>query len=76
MILTGGLSLSQDGKNLSEILSLKSDNNIPLFKSIEDAIENLEFDILVDFTKPEIAKHNIHTALKKAKSHCRNFRTK
>ena len=67
MILTGGLSLSQDGKNLSEILSLKSDNNIPLFKSIEDAIEHVEFDILVDFTKPVIAKHNIHTALQKGK---------
>ncbi len=67
MILTGGLSLSQDGKNLSEILSLKSDKNIPLFKSIEDAIEHVEFDILVDFTKPAIAKHNIHTALQKGK---------
>ncbi len=42
MILKGGLSLSQDGKNLSEILSLKSDNPIPLFKSIEDAIEHVE----------------------------------
>ncbi|WP_312395165.1 4-hydroxy-tetrahydrodipicolinate reductase [Chryseobacterium sp.] len=67
MTLTGGLSRAHNGKNLKEVLSLKNNQTVPLFDTIENAMEHVDFDILVEFTKPQIAKHNIISALKKGK---------
>lgn len=66
MELTGGLSRSDKGKNLADILKL--DNaEIPLFETIDEALEKVDFDVLLEFTKPDIAKKNILAALKKGK---------
>ncbi len=67
MTLTGGLSRAHNGNNLAEVLPLKNDQTVPLFDTIENAMEHVDFDILVEFTKPQIAKHNIISALKKGK---------
>jgi len=64
--LVGGLSRSHTGENLAEILKIKA-SPIPLFDSIENAIENIDFDILIDFTTPLIAKQNILNAINKGR---------
>ncbi|RAJ72802.1 4-hydroxy-tetrahydrodipicolinate reductase [Chitinophaga dinghuensis] len=66
MELVGGLSRSQKGGNLAEILHLES-KEIPVFETIEEALEQVDFDVLVEFTKPDIAKTNILSVLKKGK---------
>lgn len=67
MTLTGALSRSNEGKNLAEILNL-ADAVIPVFGDMESALENVDFDVLVDYTKPDIAKKNVLAALKKGKN--------
>ena len=67
MQLVGGLSRKHTGKNLAEILDL-GDAEIPIFDRIESALEKTEFDVLVEYTKPDCAKKNIIAALEKAKS--------
>lgn len=57
-ILVGGLSRSSSGADLSHILGLDH-AAIPLFDSIGKALQNVEFDILIDFTSPKIALENI-----------------
>jgi len=64
--LVGGLSKMHNGEDLAKILNIKSDP-IPLFDSIEAALDAVDFDILIDFTKPTIAKTNVLAALKKGK---------
>src|SRR5699024_10760431 len=67
MQLVGGLSRKHNNENLADILNL--DNaNIPLFDTIETALSEVDFDVLVDYTRPEIGKKNILAALKKGKS--------
>lgn len=64
--LVAGISRSQKGKNLAEILDLgKAD--IPLFGTVEEALDQIDFEILIEFTHPETAKHNIIAALQKGK---------
>jgi len=67
MLLSGGLSASHNGENLSDILALPKAENIPLFNSIEQAMDSIEFDIVVDFSSPKIAKANCISALKRGK---------
>ncbi len=62
--LVGGLSSSKGGEDLTKVLNLGTENEIPIFSKIEEAIKALEIDVLVEYTKPDIAKHNIVTALK------------
>lgn len=66
MQLVGGLSRSNKGANLAEILDL-GHVKIPLFSSIEEALEKVDFDVLVEFTKPNVAKNNILKALERGK---------
>ncbi len=67
MELVGALSRTHKGQNLAEILELGS-ANIPIYDSIETALNETDFDVLVDYTRPEIGKKNILTSLKKGKS--------
>ena len=67
MQLTGVLSRTHAGKNLAEILDLGT-THIPIFDTIETALHEVEFDVLVEYTKPEAAKFNIDAAIKKGKS--------
>lgn len=66
MQLSGGLSRSNNGKNLAELLNLGGDK-IPVFDTIEKALDSVDFDVLFDYTKPDIAKVNILAALKRGK---------
>jgi len=52
---------------LADILNLGK-LNIPIFESIETALEKVDFDVLVDYTRPEIGKKNIISTIKKGKS--------
>ena len=64
--LAGGLSRKHAGKNLAEVLELGA-GDIPVYADIQTAITNINFDILVEYTKPDIAKTNILAALRKGK---------
>ncbi|WP_223582780.1 4-hydroxy-tetrahydrodipicolinate reductase [Sphingobacterium sp. GVS05A] len=64
--LVGGLSRSKGGADLATILNL-GDGPIPLFDNITDALDLVDFDVMIDFTRPEIAKSNVIAALKRGK---------
>jgi len=64
MELVSAISRKNKDKNLADILNLGS-NKIPIFGNINDALAEVACDVLVEYTKPDIAKHNIISALKK-----------
>ncbi len=66
MELVGALSRSQAGKNLGDLLGFP-DRNIPIFGEMDAALETVDFDVLVEYTKPDSAKKNILAALSKGK---------
>lgn len=66
MQLVGALSRTRQGESLTKILDLNG-NDIPVFGNIEDALEKTDFDVLVEYTKPGIAKHNILSSLRQNK---------
>ncbi len=66
MELVGALSRKNKGENLAKILNLGSEN-IPIFEDMETALSNTDFDVLVDYTKPDVAKKNILASLNKGK---------
>lgn len=68
MKLTGALSRKHKGQDLSEVLGLENANHIPIFEDMETAIKETNFDVLVEYTKPDIAKTNILTALQHGKN--------
>lgn len=67
MQLVGALSRKHKDENLAEVLNLGK-VNIPIFDNIETALAKIDFDVLVDYTQPEIGKKNIIAAIKKGKS--------
>ncbi|WP_250255686.1 4-hydroxy-tetrahydrodipicolinate reductase [Chryseobacterium sp. Marseille-Q3244] len=66
MKLVGALSRKHNGENLSEVLGIEG-GDIPIFDDIETALDTTEFDVLVDYTKPEVGKKNVIAALKRGK---------
>jgi 4-hydroxy-tetrahydrodipicolinate reductase len=66
MKLVGALSRKNKGNNLGDILALE-DADIPIFDDIHVALSTIDFDVLVDYTQPEICKINTIAALKKGK---------
>ena len=67
MELVGALSRKNKDENLADVLNLDS-GNIPIYADIEIALSETEFDVLVEYTKPDIAKKNIIATLKKGKN--------
>ena len=67
MQLVGALSRSHEGKNLAKVLNL-GEGDIPVYADIDTALSQTEFDVLVEYTKPDIAKKNILAALSKGKN--------
>jgi 4-hydroxy-tetrahydrodipicolinate reductase len=65
--LVGALSRKHNGGNLAEILNLGG-NSIPVFDDINEALAKVDFDVLVDYTKPEVGKKNILATLKKGRN--------
>ncbi len=66
MELVGALSRKNKGQNLADLLKLGS-GNIPIFENIEMALSKIDFDVLVEYTKPNIAKKNVIASLKNGK---------
>ena len=66
MELVGALSRTHKGEDLAKLLDLDSEK-IPVFDDIETALNETDFDVLVEYTKPNIAKANIISALKRGK---------
>lgn len=66
MVLVGGLSRTEKGNNLADILAFGG-GYIPLFEHIDEALEKVEFDVLVEFTNPSLAKNNVIKALQSGK---------
>lgn len=62
--LVSAVSRKNAGNDLDEILTLKAGKRIPVFATIEEAL-NIPCDVLVEYTSPSIAKHHIILALNK-----------
>jgi 4-hydroxy-tetrahydrodipicolinate reductase len=62
--LVSAVSRKNAGKDLKGVLNLNANGIIPIFGTIEDA-QTVPCDVLVEYTSPEIAKHNIISALQK-----------
>jgi len=62
MDLVAAISRSHSGQILGTVLDLEG-LNTPIFANVEDALETNP-DVFVEFTKPEVARHNVMAALK------------
>ncbi|MBB5634836.1 4-hydroxy-tetrahydrodipicolinate reductase [Pedobacter cryoconitis] len=60
--LVSAVSRTNANKDLNAVLNLSHDKNIPIFGTIEEAL-SVPCDVLVDYTKPDIAKHQVLTAI-------------
>ena len=67
MELVGAISRKHKGENLGAVLNLDS-SDIPIFGDIETALKEVDFDVLVEYTKPDIAMKNVISSLKKGKN--------
>lgn len=63
MKLVSGVSRRYAGKSLGDVLNIDG-MDTPIFASAEEALEH-QPDIFFEYTKPDVAKSNIITALKK-----------
>jgi 4-hydroxy-tetrahydrodipicolinate reductase len=61
--LVAAISRQHAGKSLNEVLDIAG-NKIPVFATIEEAL-TIPCDVLVEYTKPGVAKHHILTAIAK-----------
>ncbi|HWW42831.1 hypothetical protein, partial [Pedobacter sp.] len=61
--LVCGISRSGANKELRDLLDLPDGESIPVFGTIEDSLK-LNYDVLVDYTKADAARHQIMAALK------------
>jgi 4-hydroxy-tetrahydrodipicolinate reductase len=61
--LVCGISRSGANKELHDLLDLPDGESIPVFGTIEDSLK-VTYDVLVDYTKADAARHQIMVALK------------
>ncbi|MGM5630988.1 4-hydroxy-tetrahydrodipicolinate reductase [Apibacter raozihei] len=64
MEIVSAISRKNASGNLDSILNLNTGVNIPIFSTIEEAL-NISCNVLIDYTSPEIVKHNVLAALNK-----------
>jgi 4-hydroxy-tetrahydrodipicolinate reductase len=62
MDLVAAISRSHTGKALGEVLGVKG-LNTPIFETVEKALQTGP-DVFVEYTKPEVAKHHVLSALR------------
>lgn len=62
--LVSAVSRKMRGKDLREVLNLGSEK-IPIFEDVNTALSQTKVDVLVEYTKPDVAKSNVITALNK-----------
>jgi len=61
--IVAGISRTSAGKTIEEALGLKS-ITAPIFGTAEEALKTTNPDVFVEYTKPDVAKDHILTALK------------
>tara|TARA_R110000764_G_scaffold239973_2_gene341061 strand:- start:11338 stop:12060 length:723 start_codon:yes stop_codon:yes gene_type:complete len=66
MELVGALSRKHKGQNLVEILGL-GEGDVPIYDTMDLALSEVDFDVLVEYTKPHVAKNTIFSTLEKGK---------
>ena len=52
-----------EGHMLSDLEGFQAINNVPIFSNIETCLQNVECDVLIDLTTPEVGMHHAKTAL-------------
>jgi 4-hydroxy-tetrahydrodipicolinate reductase len=62
--LVSAVSRKNADKDLKLILNLNTDQSVPIFGTIEEALA-IHCDVLIEYTSPDIAKHNVISALQK-----------
>lgn len=62
MEFVAAISRSQAGKTVGQVLGVEG-LTTPIYKDVEDALETHP-DVLVEYTKPYVAKHHVLSALK------------
>jgi len=62
--LVSAVSRKNTNKNLTELLSLSTNKNIPIYGTIEEAL-TIPCDVLVEYTASDIAKHHVIAAINK-----------
>lgn len=66
MKLVGALSRKHKGQNLVDLLQL-GEGHVPIYDTMDLALSEVDFDVLVEYTKPNVAKDNIISTLKMGK---------
>lgn len=64
MLLTGAVSRTHSGKIIGEVLG-EPKLNVRISGSVEEALQQSPADVLVDYTKPDVVKRNVLTAISK-----------
>jgi len=64
MELVCAVSRSQAGNDLAHVLNIEN-GGIPIYKDVLTALEREQFHVLVEYTKPDVAKNNVLSALEK-----------
>ncbi|MCW3467071.1 4-hydroxy-tetrahydrodipicolinate reductase [Chitinophaga nivalis] len=63
LLLVAAISRKHAGDNLQEVLSLDTPTPVPIFATVEEALQ-IPCDVFFDYTAPDIAKHHVITALR------------
>jgi 4-hydroxy-tetrahydrodipicolinate reductase len=61
--LTAVVDHKYDGMMLSDLEGFHSIHNVPVYQNIEHCLQNVEADVLIDLTTPEVGMHHAKTAL-------------
>lgn len=61
--LTAVLDHKFDGMMLSDVAGFQSISNVPIYTDIEKCLQEVEADVLIDLTTPEVGMYHAKTAL-------------
>ncbi|WP_040208378.1 4-hydroxy-tetrahydrodipicolinate reductase [Neobacillus jeddahensis] len=61
--LVAVIDYKYDGMMLSDVEGFQSISNVPIYSKIEKCLQNVEADVLIDLTTPEVGMHHARTAL-------------
>lgn len=52
-----------DGMMLSDLVGFQTFHNVPIYKDLEKCLQEIQADVLIDLTTPEVGMHHARTAL-------------
>lgn len=61
--LTSAVSRTQAGRSLGDVLAVPALAGVSIFASVAEALDAAPADVLIDYTKPNIVKQNLLTAI-------------